>query len=210
VTDRGSTKHSPRVDEELRKETNSLLQGSPVEAHAEEWKKMEPAADGEPNPDARVSVDEIEQRSMLAMSLRPSAFPGDRARLLEVANEEHAEDQVIAWLEALPESIVFATVEEAWEALGGRYERRDESLLPNEEFASAPEPEPAPPPPPAPAPAATKPTQTTRTEPEAPRRETPAPREPSPIERVLGMAASGVGLVIGATTGVVRAVRRLL
>src|ERR1700704_5399854 len=80
VPERGSTQHSARVDEELHKETESLLRGSPVEARAEDWRRMEPPADGEPLPDSRVTIDDVELRSLLATSLRPSAFPGDRAR----------------------------------------------------------------------------------------------------------------------------------
>ena len=124
MTERGSTQHSPRVDEELHKETASLLRGSPVEARAEEWRLMEPPADGEPLPDARVSVDDVELRSLLAVSLRPSAFPGDRARLLEVAEEEHAEARILEWLGSLPETQTFVNVETVWEALGGAHEQR--------------------------------------------------------------------------------------
>jgi hypothetical protein len=76
MPDRGSTRHSARVDEQMDAEVASLTHGAPVEARAEEWRQMEPAAEGEPNPDGMTSVDEIEFRSLLATSLRPSAFPG--------------------------------------------------------------------------------------------------------------------------------------
>jgi len=125
VAERGSTHHSPRVDEELHKESESLLRGSPVEARAEDWRRAEPPADGEPLPDARVTVDDVELRSLLAISLRPSAFPGDRAGLLAVAEEEHAEDRVLEWLGSLPPTQTFPNVEAVWEALGGTKEQRD-------------------------------------------------------------------------------------
>jgi hypothetical protein len=128
VPERGSTQHSARVDEELHKETESLLRGSPVEARAEDWRRMEPPADGEPFPDAHVTVDDVELRSLLAISLRPSAFPGDRARLLAVAEEEHAEDRILEWLGSLPARQTFPNVEAVWESLGGAKEQRDNPM----------------------------------------------------------------------------------
>jgi hypothetical protein len=125
MPERGSTRHSARVDEELEGEVESLTRGAPVEARAEEWRLMEPAAEGEPNPDGMTSVDDVELRSLIAVSLRPSAFPGDRARMLEVAREEHAEERVLEWLETLPDDQQFETVQSVWEALGGGYETRD-------------------------------------------------------------------------------------
>jgi hypothetical protein len=125
MTQRGSTRHGARVDDEMKSETASLVQGAPVEAHAEEWRQMEPAGEGEPEPDALPLRSEIEDRSLLAASLRPSAFPGDRAGLLEVAQAEHASDEVMSWLFQLPGNVVFANVQEVWDALGGMHERRD-------------------------------------------------------------------------------------
>jgi hypothetical protein len=86
---------------------------------------MEPPADDEPLPDAVVSVDDVERRSILATSLRPSAFPGNRDRLLAVATEEHAADQVMEWLRALPAGREFVNVQDVWETLGGRPEERE-------------------------------------------------------------------------------------
>src|SRR5256886_3538131 len=59
-------RHSPRVDEELRRETESMVRGAPVDARAEEWRMMEPGGDGEPQPDPYHSVDDAELRSLLA------------------------------------------------------------------------------------------------------------------------------------------------
>jgi hypothetical protein len=157
MTERGSTHHSPRVDDMMSAETESLTRGAPVEARAEEWRQVEAPADGEPAPDARISgeggaplpgvlaLDEIEARSMLAVSLRPSAFPADRDALLAVAGELHAEPQVVESLESLPSGRVFENVQEVWEALGGHVEQRE---VPHETPA-----------PPRPRPAATRPTR---------------------------------------------------
>ena len=57
VMERGSAKHSPRVDEEMDKEISSLTRGSPIEARAEEFRMKEPAADDEPVPEAIVGAE---------------------------------------------------------------------------------------------------------------------------------------------------------
>src|SRR5947209_6743758 len=50
--ERNSDKHSPRVDEQLKHDVQSIVRGSPVEARAEEAREQEGPADGEPTPDA--------------------------------------------------------------------------------------------------------------------------------------------------------------
>ena len=55
--ERGSAKHSPRVDEEMEKETDSLTRGSPIEARAQEGRMKEPAADDEPMPEEIVDTE---------------------------------------------------------------------------------------------------------------------------------------------------------
>jgi hypothetical protein len=138
MMERQSTHHSPRVDEEMERETRSLTQGAPIEAREPAWRMMEAPADGEPLPDAVVSMNEIELRSLLAASLRPSAFPGDREVLLKVAGEEHADQLVVDLLYALPPDKVFATPEAVWEQLGGKVEVREQ---PHSEPTAAPAPE---------------------------------------------------------------------
>lgn len=102
-----------------------MTRGAPVEARAQEWRQMEPAAEGEPEPDAVVSVDDVELRSLLAFSVRPSAFPGNRERLLDAARDENAPQRVVDWLESLPAERVFPTVQAVWDELGGSHEVRE-------------------------------------------------------------------------------------
>jgi hypothetical protein len=130
--ERQSTHHSPRVDEAMERETRSLTQGSPIEAREEEWRMMEAPGDDEPLPDAVVSMDAVELRSLLAASLRPSAFPGDRDSLLAVAEEEHAEPLVFEMLRALPAGRTFSTPSAVWEELGGPREERTPAQPPPE------------------------------------------------------------------------------
>ena len=49
--ERGSDKHSPRVDDEMANETSSITKGPPIEARADEARMKEPAADDEPTPE---------------------------------------------------------------------------------------------------------------------------------------------------------------
>jgi uncharacterized protein DUF2795 len=213
MAERGSTTHSPRVDDALEHEVDSLTRGAPVEARSEEWRQMEAAAEGEPKPDAVVSVDQVELRSTLAISLRPSALPADRERLLEVAREEHAEDRVVEWLAALPAAAVFANVQSVWEALGGAHESRDHPLEP---VVAEPAPHAAAPTAPAASsqPAAQSPLTASDVPGEPAESEaTDAPVEApadggSLIEQGVRIALAGAAVVVGLTIEVVRVVLR--
>jgi hypothetical protein len=133
--ERGSTQHSGRMDDALAEEVEPLVR-SGHETRATEDREHEPPADDEPLPDVRIAgedvpmpglldLDEIEARSTLATSLRPSVFPADREHLLEVANEQYAPPDVLEALETLPPRRRFVNVQQVWEALGGDRERRD-------------------------------------------------------------------------------------
>ena len=139
MTDRGSSQHSPRVDDELAHETEGLVRGA-HESHVEEWRMTEPPADDEPMPEPVLHDDDIDFRSLLATSLRPSVFPCERARLLGVAEQEFAPGRVVAALRTLPADREFHNVEEVWEALGGTREQREHQM-----GTTVTEPPPAPP-----------------------------------------------------------------
>jgi hypothetical protein len=133
--ERSSDKHAPRVDDELKHELQSLVQGSPVEARANESREQEGPADGEPTPDAlltggrpgatpdALTHDEVEARTELARHLQPSVFPADRTALIDSARASGASDDLIGSLEELPDG-TFDHMEAVWEALGGRVEYR--------------------------------------------------------------------------------------
>ena len=134
--ERGSDKMGSRIDDELAQETESLQRGAPVSSRAEEFREQEGPGDDEPTPDARLAgdrdltpedsltPDEVEARSEIARHLEPSAFPADRAALLDAAREQDATGGVIAALESLPPDRRFENVQQVWEALGGRTEKR--------------------------------------------------------------------------------------
>src|SRR5947209_1959066 len=112
---RRSDKHAPRVDDELKHELRSIVQGSPVEARADEAREQEGPAEGEPTPDAlltgdrpsatpdALSHDEVEARADLARHLQPSVFPADRASIIASARRSGASDALLAGLGRLPD-----------------------------------------------------------------------------------------------------------
>src|SRR5215207_2898081 len=135
--ERESNLHSPRVDDELAREVESLVRGAPVEARIEEDRAKEDAGDGERVPQSLVnevsdveagdepagglSRGEVVARSDLGAHLRPSIFPATRSQVLACAEAEHATPELLGQLHALPEG-EFHTVQEVWEALGGKRE----------------------------------------------------------------------------------------
>jgi hypothetical protein len=135
--ERGSDKHSPRIDESLEHDTRSLVQGNSGEARADEGRLQEGAADDEPTTDALLSGDlhpeqtndalldhdEAEARSRLAAHLRPSIWPADREALIRCAEELNAPPDIIEQLRQLPDG-TFSHTEAVWEAIGGRVETR--------------------------------------------------------------------------------------
>ena len=135
--ERGSDKHSPRIDDGLAHDTRPLTQGAPMEARADEARQQEGAGDDEPTPDALLSGDlhpgqpqealldhdEAEARSRLASFLRPSIWPADREALVQCAEELNAPAGVVDQLRRLPDG-AYTHTEAVWEALGGRVEFR--------------------------------------------------------------------------------------
>jgi Protein of unknown function (DUF2795) len=132
--ERGSDKHSPRVDEQLEHETQSLRQGSPVESRVEEHREQEGPGDDQPTPDARLAggrataasldLDDAETRADIARFLDPGAFPADREALLANAEGNQAPDEVLERLQALPGGRAYENVQDVWATLGGTVEHR--------------------------------------------------------------------------------------
>jgi Protein of unknown function (DUF2795) len=126
--ERASSKHSPRVDEEMSQEVRGLLQGT-AGARVEEWRLPEPAGEDQPeptvvpagddrsgSPEGMTSV-EKEQLSRLGRYIGLSALPGDRRGLRRSAEDLEAPDDILAALDRLPPNVTFRTVTEIWEAL---------------------------------------------------------------------------------------------
>ena len=132
--ERGSDKHSPRVDEQLDHETRSLTQGAPVESRVEEYREQEGPGEDQPTPDARLTggratagsldLDDAETRADVARFLTPSVFPADREGLVANAEANNAPEVVLERLQALPDDRTYEALPDVWSALGGTVEHR--------------------------------------------------------------------------------------
>src|SRR3954463_13693135 len=84
--ERGSDKHSPMVDEQLKHETEGLVRGGHG-THAEEWRDPEPSGEDQPDADLAPSgtlhggtpqgmdADDVEGRAELATFLGRDIYP---------------------------------------------------------------------------------------------------------------------------------------
>ena len=128
-TSERSTKHSPRVDEELEHEIQGMVR-SGHSTRAEEWRDPEPTAEGEPDIDAvpngtlvggtpaGMDADAVERRAELARWLDRADFPSTGPQLVEAARDHRAPDAVIAELERLPDGDTFERIGDVVRALG--------------------------------------------------------------------------------------------
>jgi len=127
--ERGNSKHSPRVDEQMSQETLGTVQGI-AGARAEEWKMAEPAGEDQPQPTtvtdgdyrngapAGVSSRDMERFSRFGRYIGLSALPGDRDALRQSAEVLLAPDDVLEELDRLPPDVTYRNVAEVWAALG--------------------------------------------------------------------------------------------
>jgi hypothetical protein len=117
--ERGSDKHSPRLDDELEEEVHDLLQGRANEGRVEEW--HDPGDDLPDGAPRGITAAEADRRARFASYLPRSAFPTDRARLRAAAEAANAPDDVLAVIDRLPDG-EFVNVAHAWHAAGGGIE----------------------------------------------------------------------------------------
>jgi len=133
--DRGSDKVSPRVDEQLKHETEGLVR-SGHSTHAEEWKDPEPVGEDQPDADLAPSgtllggtpdgmaPDDVEGRSELASYLGKDCYPMVRAQVIDLVIDRNAPQHVVDLVRDLPSDREFANVNDIWSALGGSVETR--------------------------------------------------------------------------------------
>ncbi len=126
--ERGSDKHSSRVDEEMAHEVSGMIHGG-HDSRAEEWRSAEPA--GEDQPAATLgaqtplaggtphgmSAEDVEARSELAQWLGRATFPAIGQVLLEHVMDAQAPDRVVDQVRALPAGREFANAGDVWRAL---------------------------------------------------------------------------------------------
>ena len=124
-----STKHSPRVDEELEHEIQGMLKGQHA-TRAEEWREVEPVAEGDPDVDADpagtmvggvpvgMTEDAVIARAELSRWLVRADFPATGQELVEAARDHRAPDAVAAELEKLPDGPAYERIGDVVRALG--------------------------------------------------------------------------------------------
>jgi hypothetical protein len=134
--ERGSSKHSPRLDEEMEHEVEGMMTAERP-TRAEEWKEPEPAGEdqadpgrlGEP-PDHQPGVppgmtgEEVQLRSELGAALPRSVFPTDEAGLLGHLVDSNAPDRLRQLIRQLPSGRTYDHVGEVVQALGLHEESR--------------------------------------------------------------------------------------
>jgi hypothetical protein len=110
--DRGSSKHSPRLDEQMAGEVRGTVQGN-VGGRAEEWHEAEPS--GEDQPSVSLDPDPGEDFSRFGSYLG-RIFPADREALLDSARGFEAPDDVLDRLSTLPAGTTYQNAAEVWHA----------------------------------------------------------------------------------------------
>ena len=115
--DRGSNKHSARVDDEMAHEVRGITQGV-TGGRVEESREAEPSGDDQPEVSGILEEDETRDLSRFGRYIGLSALPGDRVKLRHSAETLLAPDDVLADIDSLPAGQEFATVVEIWQALG--------------------------------------------------------------------------------------------
>jgi Protein of unknown function (DUF2795) len=133
--ERGSTKHGPRLDQEMAHEVRGIVQ-SGVDSRVEEARDPEPSGEDQPatsrvpggtptgGAPPGMTYEEVEGRSRLGRYIPMASLPGDRAALLAGARTMNAPDDVLAELGRLPEGERYETVNQIWAALGHHNEER--------------------------------------------------------------------------------------
>jgi hypothetical protein len=109
-----STKHNPRLDEELEHEIQGMLKSEHA-TRSHEWREVEPIAEGDPDITANpagtlvggtpvgMTQDAVVARAELARWLDRADFPSTGPNLVEAALDHRAPDAVVNELQKLPD-----------------------------------------------------------------------------------------------------------
>jgi hypothetical protein len=124
-----STKHSPRLDDELEHETEGMMRAERA-TRAEEWREVEPAAEGDPDIDTDpagtlvggtpvgMDADAVVARAELARWLDRADYPATGPQLVEAARDHQAPDAVVDELRRLPDGETYERIGDVVRALG--------------------------------------------------------------------------------------------
>ena len=124
-----STKHSPRLDEELEHEVQGMLKAERA-TRSEEWREVEPVGEDQPDITADpagtlvggvpvgMTEDAVVARAELSRWLVRADFPATGPELVEAARDHRAPDAVADELSRLPEGEVYERIGDVVRALG--------------------------------------------------------------------------------------------
>ena len=127
--ERGSNKHSARMDDALDHEVEGLMRSG--HDNRADWNSPEPSGEDQPDvdlvPDGTLAggvpdgmtEEDVEARSELATYLGKSVYPAVSAVLIETAEGNDAPDAVLARLRALPAGREYVNVQDVWSTLRG-------------------------------------------------------------------------------------------
>ncbi len=132
--ERGSDKHSARMDDALDAEVSGLIRSG--HDSREDWNSPEPSGEDQPDvdlvpngtlaggvPDGMTEAD-VERRSELA-ALLGRIWPATSEQVLAVAVENEAPEAVLSTLRHLPPGQSFQNLQELWASIsGGHVESR--------------------------------------------------------------------------------------
>jgi hypothetical protein len=133
TVERGSDKHSPLVDDQLKHETEGLVRAG-RSTHAEEWKDAEPSGEDQPDADLMpdgtlhggtpdgMAADDVEGRAELAGFIGKEAYPLVREQILDLVIDRQAPDRVIDLVRRLPSGREFENINDVWTSVGGHVE----------------------------------------------------------------------------------------
>ena len=126
--ERGSDKHSARMDDALEAEVSGLMRAG--HDNRADWNSPEPSGEDQPDvdlvpngtlaggvPDGMDEAD-VEKRSELASYLG-RVWPATSEQVLFVAVENDAPEDVLATLRRLPAGQSFANLQELWASISG-------------------------------------------------------------------------------------------
>lgn len=134
TVDRGSDKHGPMRDDELKHETQGLVRAGHG-THAEEWKDAEPSGEDQPGSDLNpggtlhggtpqgMTADDVEGRAEIAGYVGKDAYPLVREQVIGLCIDRKAPERVIDLARNLPSGREFHNANEIWAAIGGHVER---------------------------------------------------------------------------------------
>jgi hypothetical protein len=124
-----STKHNPRLDEELEHEIQGMLKAERA-TRSEEFREVEPVAEGEPDISTDpastlvggvpvgMTPDAVVARAEIARWLERHDFPSTGPDLVEAALDHRAPDAVVDELRRLPDGQTYERVGDVVRALG--------------------------------------------------------------------------------------------